>query len=88
MTRRFDQRDRVLVCVCRVDQSFQDGTQVAYGHLLPEQLLQNLLHFAQGHELGHELFHKLGVRIIQAVDQALGFCSGQQLVGIALDQLA
>jgi len=48
-------------------------------------LLQDFLHFAQGHELGDKFFHQPGVRLAQAVNQTLGFLAGEQLMRILPD---
>ena len=40
------------------------------------------------HEFGDKLFYQLGVRLAQAVDQALGFLAREQFVRILPDQFS
>ena len=88
MSCRFDQQDRVLADGRAFNHAFENRSQIANRDLFTQQLLENFLHFSQGHQLGDQFLDQLGMRVGQAVDQAFGLAAGKQLVGILADHLA
>src|SRR5208337_5433405 len=67
----FNQRHRILRGGRGIEQSLENRRQVADRYLLAQQLLQDLLHFAQAQNFGHQLLDQLGLAFGQPVEQAL-----------------
>src|ERR1700680_655530 len=79
---RFNERDVIFVDGGGIEESFQNGGQVANGNLLAEQKLQDLLHCTQAEKAGNKLVDKFRLGFRQCIEKPFGFLSSEEFVGV------
>src|SRR5882724_4744862 len=81
----FYQGELRLVDGSSFEQRLQNRGEIAHGYLFPQQLLQNLLNFAEREQSREEFVDEFGLIFCKRVEQALGFLAGKQFVRVLAD---